>query len=52
VDEKMKLRLRTTAQGALIGLVVVGVIGLVIGELWIAIPGALLMGFVGWCAVQ
>jgi hypothetical protein len=51
MDDKMKLRLKTTAQGGLIGLVIAGAIGLVVDELWIAIPGALLMAYVGWCVV-
>ncbi len=50
-SENLKLRLRTTAQGAGIGLVVAGGIGLLVDEPWIAIPGALLMAYVGWCVV-
>jgi hypothetical protein len=51
VDDKMKLRLKTTGQAGLIGLVISGAIGLVVDELWIAIPGTLLMAYVGWCVV-
>ena len=47
----MKLRLRTTGEGAVLGLLVVGAIGLAVDKLWIAIPGALLGAYVGWCSV-
>jgi outer membrane lipoprotein SlyB len=50
-DDKMKLRLQTAAQGGVLGLLIVGGIGLAIDKLWIAIPGALLGAYVGWCAV-
>ncbi len=51
VSDNMKLRLQTTAQAGLLGLVIVGGIGLAVDKLWIAIPGTLLGAYVGWCAV-
>ena len=39
--DNMKLRLRTTGEGALLGLLVVGAIGLAVDKLWLSIPGAL-----------
>ena len=51
MNDNLKLRLRTAGEGGVLGLLVVGGIGLAVDKLWIAIPGALIGAFVGWCAV-